>query len=279
MTPFTRELFLKALDEWSTFPDAFRGLSPKDQKEFLDTQGYASLRDLLAHVAVWWEEARGIVAEAVKQGEKTSRKYDFAEFNAAAVKRFQDTAEANFLVWYEAERQRMLRLVSGLTEAQFGIRRIQRWLDGVILLHLKEHGIGAPRFLIIDMLQREWGDYIAEYNGLDAGRQRLFVQKQGYERFRDVLAHVIAWWEQGISVIESASAEDPCNIEDVDAFNARAIERFRPLEDQQVLTQYENTRLTLSNLVDMLPEDVLGRPNVQSWLRADVIEHYFEHAP
>ena len=93
-----------------------------------------------------------------------------------------------------------------------------------------------------------------------------------------MLAHILAWWEQGIAVIQAGSAEDPCDVEDVDAFNAQAVAHFGDLQESQVLSQFEETRLTLASLVDMLPDEIIQRPNVQTWLRADVLDHYYEHA-
>ena len=278
MAAFTRELYLQALEEWGHYAEAFGKLGRDEQAEFLKAQGYASMRDLLAHVGVWWEEGRGVIAETIKHGEGVSRKYDFAEFNAASLKRFKDTPEDEFYAWYEAERKRLAAVVQGLTDEQLQIRRVRNWLNGIILQHLKEHGVDAPRFLIIDMLQREWGDYVRGFNERTAEQRTAFLQKQGYARFRDLAAHIIAWWEHGIGVIEASASSAAAEVQDVDAFNARAVERFGKLEEAQVWTQYENTRLTLANLMDMLPDEVLAKPNVRSWLRADVIDHYYEHA-
>lgn len=278
MAEFTRELFLKALDEWGRYVETFRGLPEAEQASFLTTQGYASVRDLLAHVAVWWEEARDVIDETLTQGDRPGRKYDFAVFNAAAIERFQDAPEAEFMAWYEAERQQMTSLVSGLDESQLQMRRIQNWLNAVLLEHLKEHGCDAPRFLVIDTLHREWGDYVNGFARLAAAEQRAFLQKQGFGRFRDLLAHVVAWWEHGIGVIESSGSEDSGDVDDVDAFNAEAVGRFGLMEEAQLLAKYEDTRLTLASLIDMLPDEVLSQTHVRSWLRADVIDHYYEHA-
>ena len=109
------------------------------------------------------------------------------------------------------------------------------------------------------------------FSGLTPEQQAEFLQKQGFARFRDVLAHIIAWWEQGIAVIQAGSAEDPADVEDVDAFNAQAVARFADLEESQVLAQFEETRLTLANLVDMLPDEVLStaqRPGLAAGGRA-----------
>jgi hypothetical protein len=278
MAESTRELFLKALDEWGRYAETFRSLPEEEQISFLKAQGYASVRELLAHVAVWWEEARGIIEETIKHDGGPGRTYDFAAFNAAAIQRFQDTPDAEFMAWYEAERQRMSSVVSALNESQLQVRRIQNWLDAVLLQHLKEHGCDAPRFLLIDTLHREWGDYLKGFAGLTETMQAAFLKKQGFDRFRDVLAHVVAWWEHGIGVIESSASEDSGEVDDVDSFNAEAVERFSLLEEPQVVAKYEDTRLALASLVDMLPDEVLSQPRVRSWLRADVIDHYYEHA-
>jgi hypothetical protein len=278
MAEFSKELFVQSLEEWGRYPGLFRGLGAEEQAEFLKEQGYASLHDLLAHVGVWWEEARGIIEERLKRGERPARKYDFAQFNAAAIARFKDTPEVEFMAWYEAERQRMLALVSSLTDEQLKMPRVSSWLDGVVLAHLKEHALQAARFLVVDMLQREWGDYLAGIKALAAQEQSAFLARQGFGEVRDLVAHILAWWDQGIAVIEGSSSDDPGEVEDVDAFNARAVERFRALAESEVLARYEDTRLTLANLVDMLPDEILAKPNVNEWLLADVIRHYYEHA-
>ena len=62
-----------------------------------------------------------------------------------------------------------------------------------------------------------------------------------------------------------------------DGFNAAAVERFSQLEGAEVAAAFERTRLVLLNLVGTMPDEILSKPNVQSWLRADVIDHYYEH--
>ena len=277
MPEFTKALFLQALDEWGRYGETFAALTAPEQAAFLKEQGYASLHDLLAHVGAWWEEAQGIVDEAVAQRRGPQRRYDFDEFNATAVSRFKDMPEASLMAWYESERQQMMRVVSALSDEQMKTKRVSGWLDGVILEHLKEHSVDAPRFLTSDALQREWADYAGRFRALSPEKQAAFLKKQGFARFRDLAAHITAWWEQGIRAIESSADGDPCDVEDVDAFNAEAVARSGQLEESEVFSEYEKTRLTLAGLIDGLPNEVYARPNVQTWLRADVLEHYFEH--
>jgi hypothetical protein len=277
MPEYSRSLFLQCLDEWKRYPEAFRKMPPDEQASFLSRQGFASLHDLLAHVAGWWEEADGIVRDRIAGRQHPARKYDLDAFNAASLARFKDTPEAELLSWYESQRGQITETVSQLTNEWLKVRTVYAWLDGVILEHLKEHGLDAPRFLVMDTLQREWSECLPLFDGLTPEQKQTFLERQGYRRFRDLIAHIIAWWEDGIRVIGAGGDEDPCEVEDVDAFNAAAIERFGKLEEAEVFASYERTRLVLLNLVGTIPDEIISKPNVQSWLRADVIDHYYEH--
>ncbi len=277
---FTQAIFLRSLDEWGAYPDRFHALSAEEQARFLKKQGYSSLHDILAHIGVWWEEAEGIIRDALEKRERPRRRYDFDEFNAASLQRFRNTPEPEFMQWYEAQRQRMISLVSSLDAEQLKNRKVYGWLDAVTLFHLKEHGIGAPLFLVLDMLEREWVAYPERFHALPEDKQKSFLEKQGFPRFRDLVAHIIAWREECLRVVD-AVAKDPSYVSaevEVDAFNARAVELFAPLSEAEAWRKYGTTREALVEMLVNLPADVYEHPEVQAWVRADVIEHYFEHA-
>jgi len=278
MAQFTRALFLQALDEWGGYAEALSSLPESEQASFLEGQGYASCRDLLAHVAVWWEESRARIGDALAKRSAPPQHYSFDSFNAAAVNRFRDTLDAEFATWYESQRHEMIAMVRGMTEDQLTSTRITGWLDGVVLEHLKEHCVGAPRFLARDILLREWAEAPGRFGALPPDKQSAFLKKQGFARFRDLAAHIIAWWEQGIQSIEASAQGDVAEVDDIDGFNAEAVERFGKLEASEVSVRYEEIRLTLVRLIDSLPEQVYSQPNVQGWLRADVLAHYYDHA-
>jgi hypothetical protein len=278
MPEFTRALFLQALDEWGRYTEAFARLPDSEQQSFLQEQGYASCRDLLAHVAAWWEESRARIGDTLAKRSAPPQQYSFDSFNAAAVNRFKDKPDAEFAAWYESQRHEMIAMVQAMTENQARSGRVVEWLDGVILEHLKQHCVGAPRFLATDILQREWAEAPGRFGALSPDKQSAFLKKQGFARFRDLAAHIIAWWEQGIQSIEASARGDVPEVDDVDGFNAEAVDRFAKLEANQVFVRYEQTRLTLVSLIDNLPEQVYSEPNVQGWLRADVLAHYFDHA-
>ncbi|MGE5073633.1 MAG: DinB family protein [Anaerolineae bacterium] len=276
---FTQALFLRSLDEWGAMPERFQALPADEQAAFLKQQGYSSLHDLLAHAGVWWEEARGVIRDTLDHVERPRRRYDFDEFNAASMARFKQTPEDDFMRWYEEERQRLIALLKSLDADQMKIRRVYGWLDAVTLLHLKEHGIGAARFVALDMLQREWAGYIEQFYARSADEQKAFLEKQGFPRFRDLLAHIVAWWDRVLLVVNEV-AKDPAYRPpsvDVDAYNAEAVEMFGRLDEADVWKRFEATRQALIELLMNLPDETYNHSRVQAWVRSDVIEHYFDH--
>ena len=276
----TETLFLQCLDEWGKYADQLKSLSTEEQANFLKGQGYASVYELLAHVGVWWEEAEGIIQDALAKRERPSLRYDFDEFNAASLRRFKGTSKEDLLTWYESQRQKMIALVSSLTGEQMKLRRVYGWLNAVLLGHLKEHTVTAPRFLVLDTLQREWGDCLDRFQAMPEDKQKAFLEKQGFARFRDLVAHIIAWWEDGLAAIDAITKDLAYRHpeKDTDAYNAEAVKVFGELDEADVWKKFESTRQSLMELAINLPEDIFNHKDVQEWLRADVIEHYYEHA-
>ena len=276
----TETLFLQCLDEWGKYADQLNSLSPEEQKDFLQAQGYASVYELLTHAGAWWEEAEGIIQDALAKRERPSLRYDFDEFNAASLRRFKGTSKEDLLIWYESQRQKMIALVSSLTGEQMKMRRVYGWLNAVLLGHLKEHAVTAPRFLVLDTLQREWGDCLERFQTLPEEKQKVFLEKQGFAHFRDLVAHIIAWWEDGLTAIDAITKDLAYRHpeKDTDAYNAEAVKVFGELDEADVWKKFESTRQSLMELAINLPEDIYNRKDVQEWLRADVMEHYYEHA-
>ena len=277
---FTQTIFLHALDEWGAYRHHFDALSPGEQADFLRRQGFSSLSDLLAHAGVWWEEAEGIIRDTLEKRERPRRRYDFDEFNAASLSRFRGTPEAEFAAWYESQRRRMISLVASLDAEQLKNRRVYGWLDSVTLFHLKEHAIGAPLFLALDMLEREWAAYPGRFRELPDEKRKAFLEAQGFARFPDIAAHIAAWWDEGQRLIDAVAKDpgyNPGEV-DVDGFNARVLQLFAPLDEEAVWKKYESSRAALIELLMNLPADLYNQKEVQSWVKSDVIDHYFDHA-
>ena len=132
---------------------------------------------------------------------------------------------------------------------------------------------------VIHVLEGGWGVYVNQFNALSPEAQAAFLQKQGFETFHDLLAHIIGWWEEGLWVM-TGILDDPSftwEERDTDAFNRELIEKFRSWSDEDLLLHYENVREAMLHLVADLPENALDNKDIHGWLYADVIEHLEDH--
>ena len=132
---------------------------------------------------------------------------------------------------------------------------------------------------VIHVLEGGWGVYVAQFNALSPEAQAAFLEKEGFDTFHDLLAHIIGWWEEGLWVI-TGILEDPSFTwkgRDTDAFNRELVEKYRSWSHDDLLLHYENVREAMLDLVAELPEDALTNKDIRDWLYADVIEHLEDH--
>src|SRR6185295_19753498 len=96
----------------------------------------------------------------------------------------------------------------------------------------------------LDFLDIEWATYIERFNRWPAeyGAQR--VKDQGYPRFRDMLAHILAWWEEAMPIILALAENREYERKkyDFDIFNAAAVAKYKDWDEQELLAHYEKTR-------------------------------------
>jgi hypothetical protein len=137
----TKEMLLEALSAWKDYPAGIEALSAENKAAFLEKQGYPSAHALLSHIVGWWEEAYAIADAALAGRERPRREYDFDVFNAEAIEHFKAFSEAEMLSHYEAVRQKLVSLVSGMAAEQMQNKRARRWLYGVVIHHAEEHAI------------------------------------------------------------------------------------------------------------------------------------------
>lgn len=132
---------------------------------------------------------------------------------------------------------------------------------------------------VMHVLEEGWGEYVKQFNALSPEMQAAFLQKEGFDSFHDLLAHIIGWWEEGLWVI-TGILDDPSftwEERDTDVFNRELVEKFRSWSKDDLLLHYENVREALLNLAADLPEDALTNKDIREWLETDVIEHLEEH--
>jgi len=132
---------------------------------------------------------------------------------------------------------------------------------------------------VIKCLNKQWGTYVDRFNTLSAAEQQQYLDRQGYARLGDLLAHLAAWWQRGMQLIAVYQREpgfQPPSV-DVDAFNAEAVASVRNLSDAEVIAHFEVRRLQMLELVKSLNEVDLQSERIRNQLAIEVIEHYQEH--
>ena len=132
---------------------------------------------------------------------------------------------------------------------------------------------------LLDNLESEWKPFPSLFQELTAKEKADYLQKQGYSSFHDLLAHITAWWQEAINIVNSILDLDemPRKEYDIDAFNADALLHFKNWKDEDLLIHFENLRQSLVTLVVELPQAGLHNPRINSWLDACLVEHYEEH--
>jgi hypothetical protein len=278
--PITKQRTLDYMElEWGTYVERFNRLPGDEQKRRVRAAGYDSFRDMLAHILAWWEEGMGIILAAAEGRQLERRKYDFDVFNAEAVARYRSWDEKEFMSHFERTRQKAGADLRSMNEAAFGNRRVKAWINAVFMLHAREHVVALSRFLVIDMLENEWADYVGGYSRLAPEKQGEFLSKQGFAAFRDLLAHIIGWWEEGMRIITGIldSPGFAWESRDTDAFNAELVQKYSKWQEADLFKHYESVRLALLELTADLPEDAFLNRDIETWLVDDVIGHYDEH--
>jgi hypothetical protein len=137
--------------------------------------------------------------------------------------------------------------------------------------------IGKQRAL--DYVEHEWGTYVERFQRLSQYEQKIRLEKNGYESLRDLLAHVLAWWDEGIGIILAIAEDRPFERKkyDFDAFNAEAVAKYKPWDEDEFIAYFEETRQKMSADLTSLDEAVFENRRVNAWLRAVILAHAREH--
>jgi hypothetical protein len=138
----------------------------------------------------------------------------------------------------------------------------------------------VTREQILGGLQQGWGTYIQGFHSLSPDQQTAFLQQQGYARFGDLLAHVVAWWSDGQQTIANLllHPDAPRKDYDVDAFNAQAVAQSQGMSETELIHRFDSARLAMQKLVSELPEEAVQNRRINKRLAVEVIGHLEEHA-
>lgn len=137
--------------------------------------------------------------------------------------------------------------------------------------------IGKRRAL--DYMEQEWGTYVERFQRLPEEEQKRRLRETGYGSLRDLLAHILAWWDEGMGVTLSIAEERPFERKryDFDVFNAEAVVKYGSWEEADFMAHFERTRQKVSADLESLNELVFENRRVQAWLRAVILNHAGEH--
>jgi len=131
----------------------------------------------------------------------------------------------------------------------------------------------------LNYLNQEWATYIERFNRLPKDEQAKRLKQMGYAQFRDMLAHIMAWWDEGMEIILAIAEgrEFERKKYDFDAFNAEAVATYQDWEEADFLNRFEETRQKAAADLTSMKETVFEHRRVQSWANGIFIHHAREH--
>jgi len=131
----------------------------------------------------------------------------------------------------------------------------------------------------LDYVELEWGTYVQRFNQLPKEEQNKRVKEMGYESFRDMLAHILAWWEEGMGIILATAEGRPFERKkyDFDVFNAEAVAKYRSWEEAEFMAHFEKTRQKMGADLKSMEEAAFENRRVKAWLHGIILLHAREH--
>ena len=131
----------------------------------------------------------------------------------------------------------------------------------------------------LEYIEAEWGTYVERFRRLPKEEQEKRVREQGYERFRDMLAHILAWWEEGMGIILAIAEDRPFERKkyDFDAFNAEAVAKYKGLDEAEFMAHFEKTRQKMGTDLRSMNEAAFENRRVKVWLDGILFHHAREH--
>jgi hypothetical protein len=131
----------------------------------------------------------------------------------------------------------------------------------------------------LDFLEIEWATYIERFNRWSPEEGRKRVNDQGYGQFRDMLAHILAWWEEGMGIILAIAEEREYERKkyDFDMFNAEAVAKYINWDEAEFIAHFEKTRQKTIADLEAMNEAAWENKRVRSWVSGIFIHHAREH--
>jgi hypothetical protein len=131
----------------------------------------------------------------------------------------------------------------------------------------------------LDFLEIEWATYVERFNRWPVENGLKRVNEQGYGQFRDMLAHILAWWEEGMGIILAIAEEREYERKkyDFDVFNAEAVKKYKTWDEAEFHAHFEKTRQKAVTDLKSMNEAAWKNRRVRNWVNGIFIEHAREH--
>jgi len=125
----------------------------------------------------------------------------------------------------------------------------------------------------LDYINNEWGTYVKRFNNLSKDEQTKRVKEMGYEQFRDMLAHILAWWGEGMEIILAIAENRAYEHKkyDFDVFNAEAIAKYKAMDEAVFLDQFEKTRQKMEADLKSMDDAAFENRRVKTWIHGIII--------
>jgi hypothetical protein len=131
----------------------------------------------------------------------------------------------------------------------------------------------------LNFLEIEWATYVERFNRWPAEDGGKRVKAQGYEQFRDMLAHILTWWEEAMPIILAIAEERDYERKkyDFNLFNAEAVAKYKNWDEAEFLAHFEKTRRQAAADLRSMNEAAWGNRRARSWVNGVFIHHAREH--
>jgi hypothetical protein len=131
----------------------------------------------------------------------------------------------------------------------------------------------------LDSLDSDWGGFVNAFFQLTSDQRRNYLSGQGYPTFSSLVAHISAWWERAIVLINNYRNDTLFNAPpvDVDVFNQRAIMASKDQNETTALIAFEHQIMQMRDLVEGLSDDDLADSRITHQLEIELIGHFNEH--
>ncbi len=143
---YSRRDFLAALEQgWKHYLPRLRALPEGAQAQYAQTQGFARIEDVLAHIFAWWERslerARRLLEHPAVIPPEVHALFaqTIDEFNAASVARYQSWDRAAIEERFTATLKTLEDFLRQVPENELENEHLHRWMRAETIEHYHEH--------------------------------------------------------------------------------------------------------------------------------------------